>query len=143
MTIVLPPNSQSRPVPVYFSDLDALGMVNHAHFPVLFERAWTEFWMERGYTLDSPDALQVVRAISMTYYAPIRTVGPVTVVLWVNRVGQTSVDFGFAVRSADQAVLHAEGSRVSVRLDPGTLRPTAWTEETRKDLMSLVAPPVD
>jgi acyl-CoA thioesterase FadM len=33
----------SQPVQVYFNDLDAFGMVNHAYYAVLIDRAWWPF----------------------------------------------------------------------------------------------------
>ena len=76
--------------------------------------------------------------MTVSYYAPITELGEVSVELWVNRVGKTSVDFRFAIRSADKTVLHAEGRRVSVRLDPKTHRPTPWSDEARRDMIALI-----
>ena len=51
--------------------------------------------------------------------------------IYESRVGKTSADFRFAIRSADKTVLHAEGKRVSVRLDAKTRRPTPWSDQAR------------
>lgn len=115
-------------------------MVNHAYYALLLGRAWWPFWAERGYSPHSPDAQQVIREITVSYYAPITEVGEVSVELWVNRVGRTSADFRFAIRSADKTVLHAEGRRVSVRLDPKTHRPVPWSDEARRDMVALIRP---
>jgi hypothetical protein len=88
-----------------------------------------------------PDAQQVIREMTVTYYAPIREAGEVSVELWVNRVGKTSADFRFAIRSADKTVLHAEGRRESVRFDAKTRRPAPWSEEARSDMTALIRPP--
>jgi acyl-CoA thioester hydrolase len=140
MTVDIPETGQSRTVGVILSDLDALGMVHHLRYPLLFERAFTEYWAERGYTWNSPDAFQVTKTITLTYYAPIREVAPVAVTMWVNHVGRTSVDYGFAVRSEDLAVLHATGSRVTVHLDPATGTPAPWTDQGRADMTALARP---
>lgn len=134
----MPQHDNSQPVQVYFNDLDAFGMVHHAYYAILLERAWWPFWAERGYSPHSPDAQQVIREITVTYYVPIREPGEVSVELWVNRVGKTSADFRFAVRSADKTVLHAEGKRVSVRLDAVTHRPAPWSDQARKDITALI-----
>jgi hypothetical protein len=76
--------------------------------------------------------------MTVSYYAPITELGEVSVDLWVNRVGKTSADFRFAIRSADKTVLHAEGKRVSVRLDPKTHRPTPWSDEARREMIALI-----
>lgn len=136
----MPGYDNSRPVQVYFHDLDALGMVHHAYYAILLERAWWPFWADRGYSPRSPDALQVIREMTVSYYFPITEVGEVSVELWVNRVGKTSADFRFAIRSADKTVLHAEGKRVSVRLDAKTHRPAPWGDEARRDMTALIRP---
>jgi acyl-CoA thioester hydrolase len=78
--------------------------------------------------------------MTVSYHAPIRELGEVSVDLWVDRVGKTSADFRFAIRSADKTVLHAEGKRVSVRLDAKTHRPAPWSDEVRRDLTALIRP---
>ena len=47
---------------------------------------------------------------------------------WISRAGRTSVTYSFRVLSTDREVVHAEGSRTLVNLDPLTLRPTPLTE---------------
>ena len=37
------------PVTVHFDDLDALGLLHNARYPVMVERAWTALWNERGF----------------------------------------------------------------------------------------------
>ena len=138
----MPQNDNSQPVQVYFNDLDAFGVVNHAYYAVLLDRAWWPFWTERGYSRHSPDAQQVIRQIAVSYHVPIRELGEVSVELWVNRVGKTSADFGFAIRSADKTVLHAEGKRVSVCLDAKSHRPAPWSDEARRDMTALIRPDV-
>lgn len=128
-------------VPVHFTDLDALGMVHYAYYGVLVERAWIPFWARRGYSRHSPDAFHVIKNLTISYYAPITEVGEVSVELWVNHLGRTSADFGFAIRSADQAVLHAEGRRVCVHLEPQSLRPAPWSDAARDDMSALMRVP--
>ncbi len=69
------------------------------------------------------DAMGVVREFAITCHMPITRVGPVHVQLWLDHLGDTSAVYGFRVLSEDETVTHAEGRRVQVRLDPGTLRP--------------------
>ena len=64
-----------------------------------------------------------VREFAITYRAPITRIGAVRVQLWLDHLGSTNAVYGFRVRSDDGAVVHAEGRRVQVRLDPATLRP--------------------
>jgi acyl-CoA thioester hydrolase len=48
--------------------------------------------------------------------------------------------YGFKVRSDDGTVVHAEGRRVQVRLDPATLRPAPISAELRDACRPLLAP---
>jgi acyl-CoA thioester hydrolase len=43
------------PVTVHFDDLDALGMLHNARYPLIVERAWTELWEARGVRFCSAD----------------------------------------------------------------------------------------
>src|SRR5690606_39834511 len=55
MTAAAPPRVEYghvEPVTVFFDDLDALGFVHNARYPILLERALTTYWAERGYSYD-------------------------------------------------------------------------------------------
>jgi len=66
-------------------------------------------------------------------------VGTVQVQRWLDHLGTTSVVYGFRVLSDDGTVVHAEGRRVQVRLDPATLRPAAIGPELREPCRPLLA----
>ncbi|RZS91262.1 acyl-CoA thioester hydrolase [Motilibacter rhizosphaerae] len=132
-------------VDVHFDDLDALGMLHNSRYVVLVERALASHWTARGYTFrfgkpTKPDVIQVVRELRITYSVPVLHPGPLAVHFWVEKVGTTSVTYRFRVESPDRTVVHAEGARVVVRVDPDTGRPTPWTEEARRDAEELLAP---
>jgi len=80
----------------------------------------------------------VVREFAITYHVPIARVGTVQVQLWLDHLGTTSVVYGFRVLS-DGTVVHAEGRRVQVRLDPATLRPAVIGPELREACRPLLA----
>ncbi len=65
--------------------------------------------------------------------------GAVQVQLWLEHLGTTSVVYGFRVLSNDGTVVHAEGRRVQVRLDPATLRPAPIGAELREACRPLLA----
>ena len=81
----------------------------------------------------------MVREFAITYHAPITRIGAVRVQLWLDHLGNTSAVYGFRVRSDDGAVVHAEGRRVQVRLDPPTLRSALIGAELRKACRALLA----
>ncbi len=37
---------------VHFDDLDALGLLHNARYPLLVERAWSELWQANGVAFD-------------------------------------------------------------------------------------------
>lgn len=130
-------------VEVHFDDLDALGMLHNSRYVVLVERAMASYWIDRGYTFrhgrpTKPDSVQVVRELRITYSVPVLHPGKLSVHFWVEKLGTSSATYRFAVESEDRSVVHAEGLRVVVRVDPETGRPTAWTPEARVDAQALL-----
>ena len=51
--------------------------------------------------------------------------GEVRVRVWVEKLGRTSLTFGFRVLPPDEDADYAHGTRTMVRVDPATKRPTA------------------
>jgi acyl-CoA thioester hydrolase len=124
-----------KPTFVYFDDLDAMGMVHNARYAVLLERALTTFWDARGYTRKNgapshPDTFVAVAEYSISYKVPFFGTGEMLIHLWVERLGKTSVTYGFRALSDDRSTVHAEGRRTHIRVDPDTLRPTPWAADT-------------
>ena len=114
---------------VYLDDLDGFGMLHHARYALLFDHAVIDYWAEAGWRLDPTTSVQVIRELTLTYHQPITAVGDVDVHFWVSRAGRTSVTYTFRVVSTDGSVVHAEGTRTLVNLDPLTLRPEPLTDE--------------
>ncbi|MEE1937973.1 hotdog domain-containing protein [Streptomyces sp. TRM 70361] len=133
-------------VDVHFEDLDANGVLHNSRYPVLLEHALGAYWYARGWHHDpkrsaSPDTLQVVRAMAITYHWPVTEVGKVAVRFWIDRMGRTSYTYGFEVRSADGSVLHADGTRTHVNLDPATFTPRPFDERSLTEFSDLVPAP--
>lgn len=132
-------------VTVHFDDLDAMGILHNARYAVLLERALTPYWTERGISFSAgrhsaPDVFHAVREFTIAFHAPVTGVGPLAVHFWLEHFGTTSARYAFEFRSPDGHTLHAEGTRSIVRLDPATLRPTAWTEAARAVAATLLRP---
>ncbi|MEV0588324.1 thioesterase family protein [Nonomuraea sp. NPDC050310] len=135
--------TQIRPVQVHFDDLDAMGLLHNSRYALLVERAVTTFWTEQGWAFDPSvsafkDVFMAVREFKILYNAPIVGVGEVLVEFWMDRMGTTSGVYGFRVLSADRSVVHAEGHRVNVNLDPATFRPTPFSQEIRDAASTLL-----
>ena len=124
---------------IYFDDLDAFQILHNARYLLLFERTIGAFWQHLGYgtLIDAqrdPDQFHLVRVNQMEYCQPVRGVGQVRCRVWVEKLGRTSLTFGFRMLPLDEDVDHAVGSRVIVRVEPGNLTPTPWSDAFRARL---------
>lgn len=123
---------------VYFDDLDAFYILHNAKYLLLFERTLGSFWETLGIGQFEPhtdgDHQHLVRANTIEYLAPVRGTGRVRVRVSIDRLGTTSLTFGFRVMPLDEDRLHAKGTRTIVRVDPDSQRPIPWTDEFRARL---------
>lgn len=123
---------------VYFDDLDALQILHNAKYLLLFERTIGSFWartMGWDRLLDpgkNPDRYHLVRTNEIEYLRPVSELGQVRVRIWIEKLGRTSLTFAMRILPMDQDVDHARGTRVLVSVDPGTRRPTPWSDELRQ-----------
>ena len=121
---------------VYFDDLDAFQILHNARYILLFERTIGSFFRHLGWNgpLDAatnPDQFHLVRTNQIEYLRPVEAVGQVRVRVWVEKLGRTSLTFGLRCLPMDEDDDHARGTRVIVRIDPQTRRPTPWTDDFR------------
>lgn len=114
---------------IYLDDIDAYGMLNNTVYPRIFDQVILDFWLDAGWRLDSATSVLAVREMSVEYHLPVLGIGDVDVQVRIVRAGRTSVTYHLRLLSTDHAVLHAEGTRTVVNLDPTTLRPTPLSEE--------------
>lgn len=125
---------------VYFDDLDAFQILHNAKYVLLIERTIGAFWDHvfgwKGLLQfeENPDQSHLVRANHIEYLRPKRGVGEVRVRIWIEKLGRTSLVFGFRVLPVDQDTDYAVGQRVMVRIDPHTYRPTPWTDAFREQV---------
>jgi acyl-CoA thioester hydrolase len=124
---------------VYFDDLDPFQILHNARYILYFERTIGSFWRHLGWggILDShtnPDQFQLVRSNQIEYLRPVFGLGDVRARIWVDRLGRTSLTFGFVLLPIDEDRAYATGTRTMVRVDPETRKPTEWTEHFRQTL---------
>jgi acyl-CoA thioester hydrolase len=124
---------------VYFDDLDAFQILHNARYVVLMERTIGSFWKHLGSAgiLDFeqfPDMSHLVRANHIEYDRPVTGISDVRVRIWVEKLGTTSLTFGFRVLPVDEDVDYAHGTRVLVRVDHETRKPVPWTDALRAKL---------
>ncbi len=124
---------------VFLDDLDAIGVLHNSRYLSFFERALGAFWHHLGWrrTTDywnRPDALQVVRENQVEYLRPVEDVDEVKVRTSIEKLGRTSIVFGFQMLPMDDGLPFARGRRVMVKVDPKARIPSPWTKAFR-DLM--------
>ena len=124
---------------VYFDDLDIFGVLHNARYPLLLERTIGDFWKRMGWgglaELErNPDQFHLVRVNHLEYIRAVQSVDEVRVRVWVERLGTTSLTFGFSVLPTDEDRLFAQGHRVLVCVDPDQRRPRPWSQEFREKL---------
>lgn len=129
---------------VYLDDLDGFQVLHNARYLLFFERTIGGFWRHLGFgemvgPNRDPDQMQMVRLNHVEYLRAVTGTGSVRVRVWVEKLGTTSITFGFSLRARDEDVEYARGHRVMVRIDEHTLRPTPWTDEARRRLAPYVA----
>jgi acyl-CoA thioester hydrolase len=128
---------------VHYDELDAMNMLHNTRYAVHVERAVIAFFNEIGSKWEreissNPDQFHAVREFSIEFLAPVAEVGPLHVEVWAERVGNSSCTHAFMVRGADGRVVHARGRRSIVKLNPATLRPSAWSEAFRRHNEALL-----
>ena len=120
---------------VYFDDLDPFRILHNARYLLLFERTVGAFWEHLGAAgfndAQHADRFHLVRANHIEYDAPVEGVGKVRVRVWIERLGRTSLTFGFKVMPMDEDRSHATGSRTVVCVDPETRTPRPWSDNFR------------
>ena len=124
--------------PVFFDEMDALGVMHNSRFAVHIERAQSALFEHLGYGWTAlserhEDINYVVRDISLGFTAPVSSPGLMRVEVSAERLGRTSATWGYrcAVAGPDGAEVQvAEGTRVVVKVD-GSGTPVPWTDSFR------------
>jgi len=118
--------------PVYFDEMDPLGVVHNTRFAVHMERAQSALFEHLGYgwtdlSQRHEDISYVVRGLAVEFTAPVACQGVMSVEVVAVRLGRTSATWGYRCAFADTPV--ANGTRVVIKVDEG--RPVPWTDEFR------------
>src|SRR4051812_33901964 len=119
---------------IYFDDLDALQILHNSRYLLYFERTLGHFFRHLGWEgfhamRANPDQFHLVRANSVEYHRRVEGGGEVGVGVWVEKLGSTSLTFGFSLLPMDEDVEYAPGRRVIVRVAPETRKPQPWTDD--------------
>jgi acyl-CoA thioester hydrolase len=121
----------SQNIDVRYSDLDALGHVNHATFVTYLEHARVGFWGELLAGRPFSEEGFVIARVELDYRKPIQLGDAVRVDLRCPHVGNTSFTLAYKVVRATDGVVLAEGQTVQVMVDAATRRPRPLRAETQ------------
>lgn len=124
-------------LPVRWSDVDLFGHVNNAAFLRFLDDA--RFATFPGLGVDAEgglsDSVLVVVKHEIDYLAPVSfTAEPLEVQVWVCRVGGSSVDFGYEIRTRDGATSFLLAHSRMVQVDRASGRPRPFDAEERASL---------
>ena len=124
---------------VWFDDLDAFQILHNVRYLLILERTVGAPWQARGRGPPStPSSAPRTTWTSTTSCA--RTTSTTTRLsagsarsdaVSGERMGRTSLTFGFAVLPMDEDRPYATGQRVLVRVDPEARTPVPWTDAFR------------
>ena len=122
---------------VRFNECDPQGVVFYANYLMYVDVAMTEFWREAigGYAAMRESGTDVMVAeATLRYRESARFDDEVDVVMWVTRLGTSSVVSGYTLaRAADGAVL-VEGELRQVFVDGGTYEKSPMPDPVREGL---------
>ena len=126
------PNPVFRvPVALRWSDLDAFNHVNNARYLTFLEQARIEWFETVGEPWQTDEIGPVVATATLNFKRPIEYPAQVSVELFTERLGNTSVVIGHRI-VADDGTLHCDGHVVAVWVSRGSGRPVPLPAAVRR-----------
>ncbi len=111
-----------------WGDMDPLNHINNVQFARILEEARVRAMHEWFSGRTRPFAFLIARQ-EIEYVTPLLyTPEPVTVEIWISRIGGKSFDYGYRLRTAS-GELSALGETTCTTVDRETGRPAAITDE--------------
>jgi len=120
------------PIALRWRDLDAFNHVNNSNFLTYLEEARIRWFDSLGEEWVTDQGAPLLAAVQMNYRQPIPYPSEVTVELFAERVGNTSVTLGHRIVSEDGAILYADGHVVMVWIERASGRPTPLPDPVRR-----------
>ena len=128
------------PVRIYYEDTDAGGVVYHANYLRLMERARTEWLRNIGYDLDlvaRDDKLMfVVHAIKINYHKPARLNDLLDVSAQLVRMRRATLDIEHRVCLNSELLCEATVSLVTVKAD--SFKPCPMPTTMKEELSNWI-----
>ena len=120
---------------VRFAETDAQGVVWNGHYLTYFDVAMTEYLRAMGlaYQQAVGEGFEFVLAhFEIDYRAPAAFDDPIDVHTGINRIGNSSIIFGFEMTNSDNGLLLTRGEAIYVVLDRRTGTPTQVPDRFRE-----------
>ncbi|MEA9587563.1 thioesterase family protein [Xanthomonas sp. WHRI 10064A] len=120
------------PISVRWRDMDSMGHVNNAKYISYLEEARVR-WMLGVQGVSMTDRIApVVAATNVNYKRPLVWPNDITVELFVERLGSSSITIGHRiVDQKDEGVLYSDGNVVVVWIDTQTGKSAALPDPVR------------
>ncbi|MCS3745984.1 MULTISPECIES: thioesterase family protein [unclassified Xanthomonas] len=120
------------PISVRWRDMDSMGHVNNAKYISYLEEARVR-WMLGVQGVSMTDRIApVVAATNVNYKRPLVWPNDITVELFVERLGSSSITIGHRiVDQKDEGVLYSDGNVVVVWIDTQTGKSAALPDAVR------------
>ena len=123
---------------VYWDNTDGGGVVYHAQYLNLFERARTEWLRSRGIVQSalqrSEGLVFAIRRMEIDWLAPARLDDLLDISVQAVNAGAARLDFRQDMRRHDDGRLLAEAAVTAVCLDVATFKPKKMPEHIRAEL---------
>ena len=132
-----------HPLRIRYSEIDAQGVVFHAHYLTFFDAALTEYLRESGFDYEAGLVatgydFHVVRSV-VDYKTPIQKDEEIEIGCRIGKTGNSSVTFSLGIFGKGSGELRASGEIVWVNTDQKTRRPAPVPDEFRRLLEAMDA----
>jgi acyl-CoA thioester hydrolase len=128
------------PITTRWSDNDIYGHVNNVVYYSYFDSIANRYLIEvGGLDIHQGETIGLVVNSSCDYHAPVAYPQALEGALRIDRLGNSSVQYGIAIFVDGEAVACANGSFTHVFVDRNTSRPVPVPETMRRALESIVS----
>ncbi len=124
---------------VRFRDLDPMGHAHHSLPLIYFEEARAAYWRDVVGRSGADEIDYILAEATLGFHARILFPQRVTILVRVSRIGSSSFDMEYQLRSADDELL-ADGRTVQVMYDYAAGRPKQIPAEIRARMEEYDAP---
>ena len=128
-----------QPISTRWSDNDIYGHLNNVIYYSYFDSVANHFLIHRGgLDIHSGEIIGLVVSSGCHYHASLAYPDRLEGALRVNRLGNSSVEYGLAIFREGEELAAAEGYFTHVFVDRGSRRPVPIAEALRNALQSLL-----